>query len=418
MNDRRPTELELAAGLSAYLPAAAPVGLSDSIHQAIGTVAQQRPLWSWAPPRRARGLSPVGWAAILALLLLGVLASVLLIGSLRRDEPPTHVLVLANDLGLRTIDLDSGATTSVLRDAGLSQVVPSPDGKLASFWTHHIGVDWLEVIGTDGRGRHRLAAELDTRNGGCIDRWAPDSSRLATTAVDQATRRTRILVVGLVDGSAEYISPKKEEAYCPRWSPDGTWIAFVSGTGGVRSVDVARPDGSELRTVSWVLGGERASGQLTWSPDGRFLYFDAENGEHAGRGVIYRVDMNPGGTKAAPVELATGDAPELSPDGSLLAFDAEDVDGIVNVLVAPPDGSRPRLLLRNALLAGWVPDGSMLLAESHDLADGPNGGLVAIRPDGSGRRLVIAFDRPCPVYLCLRHLGWGKPRWVDPFKPS
>ena len=418
MNDRRPTELELAAGLRAYLPAAAPVGLSDSIHQAIGTVPQQRPLWNWTPSRRGRTLSPLGWAAILALLLLSIVASILIVGALRRDEPPTHVLVLANDLGLRTIDLDSGATTSVLRDAGLTQVVPSPDGKLASFWTHHIGVDWLEVIGTDGRGRHRLAAGLDTRNGGCIDRWSPDSSRLAVTAVDQATRRTRILVVGLADGTAEYISPTEEEAYCPRWSPDGTWIAFVSGTGGVRSVDVARPDGSDLRTVSGVLGRQRASGQLTWSPDGRFLYFDAENGEHAGRGVIYRADMNPGEANAAPVELATGDAPELSPDGSLLAFNAQDLNGIVNVFVAPPDASRPQLLLRNALLAGWVPDGSIVLAESHDVADGPNGGLVAIRPDGTGRRLVIAFDRPCPVYQCLRHLGWGKPRWVDPIKPS
>lgn len=418
MNDRRPTELELAAGLSAYLPAAAPVGLAERIHQAAVTTQQQRPLWSWAPSRPARGLSRVGWAAILALLLLGLLASILLVGSLRRDQPPPHVLFLANDLGLRTIDLDSGATTSVLRDAGLTQVVPSPDGKLASFWTHHIGADWLEVIGTDGRGRHRLAADLDTRNGGCIDRWSPDSSRLAVTAVDQATRRTRILVVGLVDGSAEYISPKKEEAYCPRWSPDGTWIAFVSGTGGVRSVDVARPDGSELRTVSGVLGGQRASGQLTWSPDGRFLYFDAEAGEHAGRGVIYRADMNPGGTNAAPVELATGDAPELSPDGSWLAFNAADAAGVVNVSIARPDGSNPRILLRNALLAGWMGDGSMLFGESHDVADGPNGGLVAIRPDGSGRRVVIAFDGSCPPYFCLRHLGWGKPRWVDPFKPS
>jgi len=43
---------------------------------------------------------------------------------------------------------------------------------------------------------------------------------------------------------------------------------------------------------------------------------------------------------------------------------------------------------------------------------------VAIRPDGSGRRVVIAFDGSCPPYFCLRHLGWGKPRWVDPFKPS
>ena len=107
MNDRRPTEFELAAGLSAYLPAAAPVGLADRIHQAALTTPQQRPLWSWAPSRRSRGLSRVGWAAVLALLLLGVLVSVLLVGSLRRESPAPHVLFLANDLGLRTIDRGS-----------------------------------------------------------------------------------------------------------------------------------------------------------------------------------------------------------------------------------------------------------------------------------------------------------------------
>jgi Tol biopolymer transport system component len=68
------------------------------------------------------------------------------------------------------------------------------------------------------------------------------------TAVDQATRRTRILVVGLVDGTAEYISPKEEEAYCPQWSPGGAQIAFVSGTGGVRGVDVAARTGPICET--------------------------------------------------------------------------------------------------------------------------------------------------------------------------
>jgi hypothetical protein len=410
MNDRRPTDLELAVALQAHLPAGAPAGLRDRIHEATAAVPQRRPLWSWTQPRPMRTVSPLGWAAILVLLLVALLAVALLVGSLRRDPSPARVLVLANDFGLRTIDLDSGKTTSVLKDTGLTQVVRSPDGALASFWTNHLGVDWLEVIGTDGSDRRRLASSLDIKSGGCIDRWSPDSSQLAVTAVDHATRRERILLAGL-DGSAEFISPESEAAYCPRWSPDGSWIAFASGTGGFRSVVIARPDGSGFRNLSGRHGDARPSGQIAWSPDSQFVYYDTDaGGEHPGRGEIYRVGVGGRGTDATPVKLGDGDAAEPSPDGSWLAFDSEDATGVVDVWIARADGSDATILLHNAILAGWTPDSDLLLAESHDQSDGPNGGLVAVHPDGSERRTVMAFDEPCLPYQCLIHLGWSKPR--------
>jgi dipeptidyl aminopeptidase/acylaminoacyl peptidase len=401
------TDREIREALAPGINVVAPASFASSLEASIAGVPQRRPLWSWIAPRRARAVSPAGWATIVVLLLFGALLGILLAGSTRPAPSPARLLVLANAQGLRTIDLDSGATSSVLADTGISQVARSPDGELASFWTHHIGVDWLEVIRTDGQGRRRLAADLTLLNGGCIDRWSPDSTRLAVTAIDDATRRERILVVDL-DGSAVFISPPGDQAYCPKWSPDGNWVAFVHGTGGFRMVGIARPDGSELHDVSGDLHGTWPSGAIAWSADGRYVYFDAEGGEHAGRGQILRADAIAGGS--APALDRVADAPELSPDGSWLAYDAQNADGIVNVWVARPDGSDATLLLENALVAGWAGDSGLILAESHSEADGPNGGLVVIRPDGSDRRVVVAFDQPCPPYLCLKDLGWGKPR--------
>ena len=60
------------------------------------------------------------------------------------------------------------------------------------------------------------------------------------------------------------------EAYCPVWSPDARWIAYIKGGRGPYDVHVVQADGHgdrKLTRSDWVNG-------VTWSADGRWLFWD------------------------------------------------------------------------------------------------------------------------------------------------
>lgn len=104
----------------------------------------------------------------------------------------------------------------------------------------------------------------------------------------------------------------------PRFSPDGTWVAYTSFTlTRFPQIRLARPDGSEDRRLALRNGG---SG-LAWTPDGKSLVY-AELQVHATFSIfgdLSLVDVASGGVRRLTRGVRAYD-PDVSPDGRRIVF--------------------------------------------------------------------------------------------------
>ncbi len=156
---------------------------------------------------------------------------------------------------------------------------------------------WI-IDGTTGAARQITSGEdwNDTD-----PRWSPDGRRIAFVsdrsgkAFDESNN-SDIWVVSADGGEPMRISDHDEADEGPRWSPDGTRIAFV---GEVHERDhpkiwIASPQGGPSRSL--VPDLDIIPEDLQWSADGRALFFSANV---RGEDRIYRADVATG--KATPV---------------------------------------------------------------------------------------------------------------------
>ena len=134
----------------------------------------------------------------------------------------------------------------------------SPDGRRISFDVRPADgatsgyPELIAVVDRDGRNREVVAAGADAD-------WSPDGSLLVFVA------HNRLWTVPPRAGApATAITPVTDDLLVssPRWSPDGSKIAF-----GGSCLGVVHPDGSGFRCDSeWSSGGYRIGG---WDPTGR-----------------------------------------------------------------------------------------------------------------------------------------------------
>ncbi len=202
-----------------------------------------------------------------------------------------------------------------------------------------------------------------------------------------------------VDG--EVIETEGFGNFYPQFSPEGSKLAYVSNKGNdyfsPGTVYIYDFQTKERKTV---VGNVRST--LSFSPDGRFLYYAKSSREnpHWSRFYdLYRYDI----AEEEETRLTHGwraQNPKISPDGSRIVF-AFGHDGTMNIGVADADGKNFRKVTK-------FEDGEQVYTPCFSLdsktivfgySKGHNQSLAEIQEDGSGYR-TIAKEGDCrnPVF--------------------
>lgn len=228
---------------------------------------------------------------------------------------------------------------------------------------------------------------------------SPDGTTIAFTLLGD------IYTMPIAGGTPKRISEGLAWDVQPRFSPDGTRIAFTSDRGGGDNIWVMNTDGSDKRQVT--KEDFRLLNQPAWSPDGRFIaakkHFTTERSAGTGEIWLYHVS---GGGGVQVVERANErlqkelGEPVFAPDGSAIYYTRNTTGG--NVFEYAQDSN-----------AG------IFAIERHDLATGEvttavsgYGGAVRPAPSPDGKQLAFVRRDKDQTQLWVKDLASGREAMV------
>jgi Tol biopolymer transport system component len=223
----------------------------------------------------------------------------------------------------------------------------------------------IYVIDLDGSGRTRLTNGLGA--GG--PRWSPDGSKIAyVTAAG--------IGVMNADGSGHRMLTQSATDGSPSWSPDGARMAFGSGRDDPQGeIYVMNADGGDVRRLT---SDEDSDADPAWSPDGSRIAFVSSRGESEFGTDIYT--MNPGGgdlTSLTEPGFAFLLSPAWSPDGNMIVYYSYEpmIPGLhILTLDGTPVPYEWVDLVEDGSDPAWSPGGSWIAYSQYD-------GLGVIHPD-------------------------------------
>jgi hypothetical protein len=200
-----------------------------------------------------------------------------------------------------------------------------------------------------------------------VPRWSPDGSMLAFVQYFEGPHGlAAALRVMNADGSDEHVVATADwwqDIWLSQqpWSPDSSRIAW-GPSGGDPGADIytASAAGGDIRRIT--TDGSPKNPPV-WSPAGQQLVYSA-----GGQLFLARDDGS------APVQLTPGVLPSWSPDGASIAF-ADSVGGVAAIYLIHPDGTGLRRLVTPDVMSGdtsppaWSPDGSKVAFTNEVLFD-------------------------------------------------
>ncbi|MFO0808825.1 MAG: LpqB family beta-propeller domain-containing protein [Gemmataceae bacterium] len=269
--------------------------------------------------------------------LAGLVITTLIVATARGDEPPR--------------------ATRLTTDGSFKQHLQwSPDGKQFLVTRILDGAMALWLYDADGSNPRRLLPNTATPH--FDGHFSPDGKRIAYVLdVPQGTDGKFQINVCAADGSGDRVLiPHKAFEECPRWSPDGASLAFVSTRDGNPEIYIATADGKTVRRLTNEVATDTSP---SWSPDGKTLAFVSGRSGHF---EVHAMNADGSGVRRITSAKCLHARPIYSPDGKRIAFSSRR-DGNAEIYVADADGSNPRNLTRHPKQDTdpcWSPDGKRI----------------------------------------------------------
>lgn len=166
---------------------------------------------------------------------------------------------------------------------------------------------------------------------------------------------TEICTIDVANQNQSRLTQNNFDDHNPRWSPDGTQIAFVSDRDGSKALFLMNRDGSNQRKIADASIGT----DFAWSPDNGRIALTRNDFSVKNTGGLYIVDLFTG----EEAQLAKGQIFNVawSPLGGVLAYIAREEDGCIVHIIESENGepiTNPLASACNSI--AWSPSGTDL----------------------------------------------------------
>lgn len=215
---------------------------------------------------------------------------------------------------------------------GFSELRLSPDGKKIAFVARgEVFVDFADKE-TDRDLRQGPSFRItDTSARESQLAWTPDSRGLVY--VSDRHGEDEIYRYDFVARQEARLTDDLTPKLLPRVSPDGKWLAYISGNDALRLLSLEGGEPRELARARFVVAAD-----LAWSPDSRWLAYLAQDARYFSNVYVVPVDEGEPRQVTFLSNLEGGDL-LWAPGGQFLIFTTEQYRGesqIVRVDLRPP----------------------------------------------------------------------------------
>ena len=207
-----------------------------------------------------------------------------------------------------------------------------------------------------------------------------------------------------IDGSETVrLTATKVKESDPAPSPDGLRIAYVRGSDELWTMDTQGTDHRRVVAARSKRVRYASTGSPSWSPNGRFLYFERWSQRSNICASILRVGANGAGLK--PITPTDGQYesysdPAVAPDGRRIAVSYSyycDPGWYGRLRIIGTTGKPKAAFSKAPRLAGikidpaWSPDGRQIVFVTWDFDESERQALYVVATDGSGLRRITTW---------------------------